>query len=94
MDSRQHTPDLAFYQKALDAEKQKTAELSHALDRAQQRLLEHAALNTIIKEQTLFAMHIIQDGRFVYLSDLTVELTGYSRREMMHWGPGEFQKVA
>ncbi len=61
--------------------------------RIQNALKESEEKFKLITEQSLLSIGILQDGVFKYFNQQFIKKTGYTRREIESWKPGEFLKI-
>ncbi len=93
MDEKKTILDPEFYKKAYEEEKKANQALRQELNQAREVLTETREMARIFKEQALFGLYIIQEGKLVYLNDFTAKLTEYSVEEMLGWDRQEVSKV-
>lgn len=61
--------------------------LAIAKMRSEAALRESESKYRTISEQSLIGIHIIKDGRFVYVNEGWMKILGYSRADIAAWGP-------
>ncbi|MHA1476790.1 MAG: PAS domain-containing sensor histidine kinase [Promethearchaeota archaeon] len=61
--------------------------------KAEERIKESEEQFRTISEQSLMGISIIQDGKIKYVNQTLANILGYSIKEILNWGQGEFFKT-
>jgi len=61
--------------------------------KAEERIKESEEQFRTISEQSLMGISIIQEDRVKYVNETLAHMLGYSAKEMLNWGRGEFFKT-